>query len=127
MKVGGGSDMMKDKIKTLQIIEKISKHLTKLPFSLKTRAGINEQDKAEQLKFIVKASQYCNKISLHGRTLKQLYMGEADRTFIAEAKEQVLKEGNSKCEIIGNGGIASYAQTKKYYEQYRVDGIMIGQ
>lgn len=127
MKVWGGSDMMKDKEKTLHTIQQLSKVLTFLPFSLKTRAGIKEEDKSDQLDFIVQASQFCNKITIHGRTLKQLYIWEADREFIQEVKKQVLKNGNPNCEIIGNGGISSYEQAKKYCEQYGVDGVMIGQ
>jgi tRNA-dihydrouridine synthase B len=88
MKCGGGSDMLKDKKKTLTIIQHLSEHLTKLPFSIKSRTGINETDKAEQLDFLVKASQFCSKISIHGRTLKQLYSGESDREFVQQVKKQ---------------------------------------
>jgi tRNA-dihydrouridine synthase len=38
MKVGGGSDMLRDKEKTLNIIRKLSEIQGSLPFSLKTRA-----------------------------------------------------------------------------------------
>jgi tRNA-dihydrouridine synthase len=39
--------------------------------------------------FLLKASQYCSKISIHGRTLKQLYTGESDRNFISEIKKNI--------------------------------------
>jgi tRNA-dihydrouridine synthase len=65
--------MLKDKEKSLNIIQNLSEIQGQLPLSLKTRAGLNETDKSEQLDFIVKASKYCSKISIHGRTLKQLY------------------------------------------------------
>ncbi|MCR5412721.1 MAG: hypothetical protein K6E76_07245 [Patescibacteria group bacterium] len=38
MKVGGGSELMKDKQKTLEIIKALSENLKNLPFSIKTRA-----------------------------------------------------------------------------------------
>ena len=65
--------MMKNREKTLRIIENLSKNLKQLPFSLKSRTGINETDKPEQLKFLIEASEWCQKISIHSRTLKQLY------------------------------------------------------
>jgi len=73
MKVGGGSDMMRDKAKTLKIIQHLSESLENLPFSLKSRAGLNEKDKDQQLDFLCEASQFCTMISIHGRTLKQGY------------------------------------------------------
>ncbi|MDR0282889.1 MAG: tRNA-dihydrouridine synthase family protein [Candidatus Peribacteria bacterium] len=75
MKVGGGSDMMKNRAKTLEIIKQLSEttKIGGLPFSIKTRAGMNEEDKEKQADFLLEASKYCYRISIHGRTLKQLY------------------------------------------------------
>ncbi|MDR2540412.1 MAG: tRNA-dihydrouridine synthase [Candidatus Peribacteria bacterium] len=127
MKCGGGSDLMKDKKKTLSIIQHLSDSLEHLPFSIKVRAGLHEEDKASQFTFLLEATQYCSKISIHGRTLKQLYSGEADREFIQQVKKSVLETEGRTCEIIGNGGITSYAQAKEYQKRYELDGIMIGQ
>ena len=127
MKVGGWSDMLKDKGKTLNIIKKLSEIKGLLPFSLKTRAGLNEADKSEQLDFIVKASKYCSKISIHGRTLKQLYTWMADRNFIAEIKKDIETNWNSECKIIGNGWIISYDDAENKLSQFNLDWIMIGQ
>ena len=66
---------MKDKERTLKIIQDISKELN-LPFSIKSRTGLDNVDKNRQLEFLVKASNYCDKISVHSRTLKELYHGE---------------------------------------------------
>ena len=125
MKCGGGSDMMKNRKKTLTIIQHLSECLEQLPFSIKARAGLNEGDKEEQADFLLQASTYCSKISIHGRTLKQLYSGAADWDFIQQVKREVC--GRTPCEVIGNGGITSYEQAKHYNEKYQVDGIMIGQ
>jgi tRNA-dihydrouridine synthase len=131
MKCGGGSELMKNRKKTLTLIKHLSEHLEHLPFSIKTRTGINETDKKEQADFLLEASQYCSKISIHGRTLKQLYNGEADRTFIQQIKQHIKQTEKNltshQCQIIGNGGITSYQQAKQYNEHYEVDGIMIGQ
>ena len=124
MKVWWWSDMLKDKSKTLKIIQKLSEIQGSLPFSLKTRAWLNENDKGEQIEFITKASKFCTKISIHWRTLKQLYSGDSDRNFICEVKEKIW---NSKCKIIGNGWINSYNDAKNKLSKFNLDGIMIGQ
>ncbi|MBU0626472.1 tRNA-dihydrouridine synthase [Patescibacteria group bacterium] len=54
------------------MIKELSKN-SKLPFSIKTRTGLNEADKKAQSKFIIEASNYCHIISIHGRVTKQIY------------------------------------------------------
>jgi tRNA-dihydrouridine synthase len=63
---------MKDREKTLDIIKELSKQLT-IPFSIKSRTGLDNIDKSRQFDFLVEASNYCDKISVHARTLKELY------------------------------------------------------
>ena len=127
MKVGWWSDMLKDKSKTLKIIQKLSEIQWPLPFSLKTRAWLNESDKSEQMDFLVKTSNYCTKISIHGRTLKQLYTWEADRNFISEIKKDIETNWGSECKIIGNGWINSYDDAENKLSKFNLDWIMIGQ
>ena len=127
MKVWWWSDMLKDKSKTLNVIKELSKIQGPLPFSLKTRAWLNDWDKIEQLKFITKASKYCSKISIHGRTLKQLYTWEADRNFISEIKKNIETNWNSECKIIWNWWISSYNDAENKLSEFNLDWIMIGQ
>ena len=127
MKVGWWSDMLKDKPKTLKIIQKLYEIQGPLPFSLKTRAWLNENDKNEQIDFVTKASNYSSKISIHGRTLKQLYTGEADRNFISEIKKNIETNWNPECKIIGNWWINSYNDAENKLSKFNLDGIMIGQ
>ena len=42
-----------------------------MPFSIKTRTGTNEQDKQNQTEFLIKASEYADMITIHGRTTAQ--------------------------------------------------------
>jgi len=124
MKVGWWSDMLKDKEKTLKIIQKLSGIQGLLPFSLKTRAWLNDNDKSGQMVFITKASKYCSKISIHGRTLKQLYTWDSDWNFISKVKEKIW---DSDCEVIGNGWIGSYNDAENKLSQFNLDWIMVGQ
>ncbi len=78
----------------------------KIPFSIKTRTGINEEDRKNQMKFLIEASKYVDIITIHGRTVKQVYTGNVDREFMYELKNKV----NKHCKIIGNGGIKSYEE-----------------
>gem|GEM_PF-729245 len=66
-------------------------------------------------------SRFCDLISIHGRTLKQLYAGDADFSFIKQVKTQV------NCPVMANGGVASYLQAEELSKQRGFDGIMIGQ
>ena len=127
MKVWWWSDMLKDKEKTLNIIQQLSKIEGPLPFSIKTRTWINDNDKNEQMNFLIKASLFCTKISIHWRTLKQLYSWEADWNFIYEVKENIKKFWNSDCQIIGNWWINSYTDAKDKISKYNLDWVMIGQ
>ena len=124
MKSWGGSTLMKDKERTLKIIENISKSL-KIPFSIKSRTWLDNIDKSRQLYFLIDASAYCDKISVHSRTLKELYHWEWDRDFIYELRSKA----NKKCKIIWNWGIKSFEeiQAKSSKDWIQLDWIMIWQ
>ena len=121
MKCWWWSDMLKHRPETLDIIKEFSNILKDswLTFSVKSRAWLNEEDKKEQLKFLIEVSKVTDFITVHGRTLKQLYMWEADFSFIKKVKE------NASCPVIANGWITSYEQATETYKNF--DWIMIGQ
>jgi len=81
-----------------------------MPFSIKTRTGIDEHDLNEQMKFLVEASKYVSMISIHGRTVKQWYSAESNWDFVYELKEKA----NKKCMILWNGGIKNYEDIWKF-------------
>jgi len=120
MKSWWWSALLKDKESSLDIIKTLSENL-KLPFSIKSRTGLNEEDKKAQMNFLIEASNFCHMITIHARTLKELYSGNWDRDFIYELK----KGANKNCKIIGNGGINSFEEIKS--KTKNLDGIMVGQ
>jgi tRNA-dihydrouridine synthase B len=93
-----------------------------LPVTVKTRLGWDEKTKyieevAERLQDVgIKA------LSIHGRTRKQMYKGEADWTLIGKIKENP----RIHIPIFGNGDIDSPQKALEYRNRYNVDGIMIG-
>ena len=118
---GAGAGILKDIPKMVRMTEEIVKS-TNLPVTVKTRLGWNEESKyivevAERLQDIgIKA------ISIHGRTRKQMYKGEADWTLISEVKNNPRMQSP----VFGNGDIDSPEKAKMMKERYDVDGMMIG-
>lgn len=120
MKSWWWSALLKDKESTLDIIKTLSENL-KIPFSVKSRTWLNNEDKKSQMDFLIEASNYCHMITIHCRTLKELYSGDWDRDFIYELKEKA----NKNCKIIWNGAIKSHEEIDKKIKW--LDWVMIGQ
>ncbi|MEN9458676.1 MAG: hypothetical protein RL135_1262 [Bacteroidota bacterium] len=118
---GAGAGVLKDIDLMVRLTEATVKS-TKLPVTVKTRLGWDDQNKnieevAERLQDVgIKA------LAIHGRTRAQMYKGEADWTLIAKVKNNP----RIKIPIFGNGDIDSPQKAKLYKERYGVDGIMIG-
>ncbi|MBR9921676.1 MAG: tRNA dihydrouridine synthase DusB [Bacteroidetes bacterium] len=95
---------------------------TKLPVTVKTRLGWDDNTKyieevAERLQDVgIKA------LSIHGRTRKQMYKGEADWTLIGK----IAQNPKIHIPIFGNGDIDSPQKAVEYKNRYGVDGVMIG-
>lgn len=118
---GAGAGILQDIPKMVKMTAEIVKS-TKLPVTVKTRLGWDDQSKhivevAERLQDVG-----IEGISIHGRTRKQMYKGEADWSLIAAVKE------NSRMNIpvFGNGDIDTPEKAVEYKEKYGVDGLMIG-
>lgn len=116
-----GAGILQDLNRMVRLTDAIVKS-TNLPVTVKTRLGWDDKTKyvdqvAERLQDVgIKA------LSIHGRTRKQMYKGEADWTLIGKIKENP----RIHIPIIGNGDINSPEKAKLYRERYGVDGIMIG-
>ena len=118
---GAGSGMMRYPEKMLDITKRVV-DAVKLPVTVKTRLGWDENSKiivelAEQLQDTGIAA-----LTVHGRTRMQMYKGEADWTLIGDIK----KNPRFKIPIIGNGDITSPEGAKEAFDKYGVDGVMIG-
>lgn len=92
-----------------------------LPVSLKTRLGVDSIVVEDWMKTLMK--EHPAMITLHGRTLRQLYQGSADWEAIGRAAEVVHSLGGH---ILGNGDIQSLADLTAKAVQYKVDGGLIG-
>lgn len=116
-----GAGILKDIPKMVALTDAIVRS-TNLPVTVKTRLGWDEdtifiEEVAERLQDVgIQA------ISIHGRTRKQMYKGEADWSHIARVKENPRMQ----IPVFGNGDIDSPEKAVEYRRRYGVDGIMIG-
>lgn len=118
---GAGAGILQDIPKMVKMTEEIVKS-THLPVTVKTRLGWNEESKhivevAERLQDVG-----IQGISIHGRTRKQMYKGEADWTLIGEVKNNPRMH----IPVFGNGDVNTPEKAKEKKERYGIDGIMIG-
>ncbi|MEQ9440283.1 MAG: tRNA dihydrouridine synthase DusB [Cyclobacteriaceae bacterium] len=110
-------DLPKMQEMTREIVERVQ-----LPVTVKTRLGWDEHT----IKIVEVAQRLqdvgIQALSIHGRTRKQMYKGEADWNPIAEVKNHP----DIHIPIFGNGDIDSPEKALEYRNRYGVDGIMIG-
>lgn len=118
---GAGAGMLQNIPLMLEITRTVV-DAVKLPVTVKTRLGWNEENKiittlAEQL-------QDCGieALTIHGRTRSQMYTGDADWTLIGEVKNNP----RIKIPIIGNGDVATPQRAKECFDRYGVDAVMVG-
>ena len=118
---GAGSGILQDIPKMVRLTAEIVKS-TNIPVTVKTRLGWDENSKfivdvAERLQDVgIKA------ISIHGRTRKQMYKGEADWSLIADVKNNPRMH----IPVFGNGDVTTPEKAKENKEKFGVDGVMIG-
>jgi len=118
---GSGAGILLDIPKMVKMTAEIVKS-THLPVTVKTRLGWDDNTKyiievAERLQDVgIEA------ISIHGRTRKQMYKGEADWSLISEVKNNPRMH----IPVFGNGDIDSPEKAVEYKNKYGVDGLMIG-
>ena len=118
---GSGAGILKDIPKMVKMTAEIVKS-THLPVTVNTRLGWDEESR-----FIVEVAERLQDvgieaISIHGRTRKQMYKGEADWSLIAEVKNNPRMH----IPVFGNGDINSPEKAVEYKDRYGVDGLMIG-
>ena len=118
---GAGSGILQDIPKMVKLTEAVVK-ATKKPVTVKTRLGWDEDSK-----YIVEVAERLQDvgiqgISIHGRTRKQMYKGEAKWDLIRDTKNNPRLH----IPVFGNGDINSPEKAAEYKNEYGVDGIMIG-
>lgn len=92
-----------------------------IPISVKTRIGYSEPVISEWIPTLLETG--VANITLHGRTLKQQYSGQANWEVIGQAAEICKKHDTL---ILGNGDVTSRQDALDKIKTYDVDGVLIG-
>ena len=120
-KRGAGAGMLKNIDYMVKMTEEVIK-TTSLPVTVKTRLGWDESSKNILEVALRLQGAGIKIITVHARTATQLYRGSADWTLIGEVKNHP----HIHIPVIGNGDVDSPEKAKEMFDQYGVDGIMIG-
>ncbi len=107
----------------VQAVRRVSAHLrlaAPIPVTAKIRLGFSAESMTYREIAQTLESVGISAITVHGRTTRQMYSGEADWEKIAEVKSLV------KIPVIGNGDVRSGSQAVAALAKWGVDGIMIG-
>lgn len=114
--VGGG--LLRDLPKVDEILGMLRASTPGL-FTVKMRIGFDDTTPFEGLLDLVNAHQV-DLLSVHGRTVKEMYRSDVHYDFIARAAERV------QCPVLANGNITSANRAVAVLRQTRAAGVMIG-
>jgi nifR3 family TIM-barrel protein len=118
---GAGAGILKDIDLMVSLTEAMVKH-TKLPVTVKTRLGWDE----DSIKIVEVAERLqdvgCKAISIHGRTRAQMYKGDANWAPISDVKNNARMH----IPIFGNGDVDTPEKAMEMRDKYGLDGAMIG-
>lgn len=118
---GAGAGMLRNIPLMLQITREVVKAVS-TPVTVKTRLGWDCENKIIcELAPMLQDCGICA-LTVHGRTRSQMYTGEADWNLIGKLKENP----NITIPIIGNGDITTPEKALDNFNQYGVDGVMVG-
>ena len=118
---GAGAGILLDLPKMQHMTDEIVK-ISTLPVTVKTRLGWD--DDTIKIREVAKRLQDVGvqALTIHGRTRKQMYKGNANWEFIAEVKN----DPDIHIPIFGNGDVDSPEVALANRNKYGIDGIMIG-
>jgi len=92
-----------------------------LPVSVKTRIGYDSVVIEDWVRHLLEEEPVA--ISIHGRTLKQMYNGSADWDAIARAAEVIHQTDTV---VLGNGDLKTLEEVATKIRLSRVDGVLLG-
>ncbi|GJM28560.1 MAG: tRNA-dihydrouridine synthase [Cyclobacteriaceae bacterium] len=110
-------DLPKMQAMTKEIVDRVN-----LPVTVKTRLGWDDNN----IKIVEVAQRLqdvgIQALTIHGRTRKQMYKGQANWEYISQVKHHP----GISIPIFGNGDIDSPEKARQYKDQFQVDGMMLG-
>lgn len=118
-KRGAGAALMGN-IDTAELIIKKVRQNSKLPLTVKIRAGVDSKNiNCTEFARMAEANG-ASALTIHGRTWSQGFTGKADWSTIRAVKQSVT------IPVIGNGDIVTHIQGHEMMSQTGCDGVMVG-
>jgi len=114
--VGGG--LLRDPVKVDAILGALRDSVDGL-FTVKMRIGFDSTEHFGELLSLID-KHGVDLLSLHGRTVKELYRSEVHYEFIARAVRSV------HCPVLANGDVTSARRAREILEETGAAGVMIG-
>ena len=115
-KVGGGLLRTLDQVdKIFELLREHSPHR----FTVKSRIGFDDTAPFEGLLELLKKHEV-DLLSLHGRTVKELYWSDVHYDYIKHAVSTL------PCPVLANGNITSYRKAVQTLQETGCHGVMIG-
>jgi len=96
---------------------------TRVPVTVKMRRGMDDEPESESRFFTILDAAYeigVAAVTVHGRTVRQRYVGPSSWEFLARVKRHV---GNRT--LLGSGDLFSATDCRKMLEETGVDGVSI--
>lgn len=118
IKSGYGGNLLQEEENLFSIVKAIKEIHRKSFFSVKMRIGFDEINAVERAKLIEEAG--ADFITVHGRTVKQLYSGKANHDIIGDVKAIV------SVPVLANGDITDRHKAKEVLEKTACEGVMVG-
>jgi nifR3 family TIM-barrel protein len=115
--VGGG--LLREPEKVERILAELRFVVNDRPLTVKMRVGFENTDNFYKILDII-ARQNIDLLSLHGRTVKDMYHGVVKYDLIAEAVKRV------DCPVLANGNINSATTAMEVLSQTGAAGVMVG-
>jgi len=115
--VGGG--LLRDLPHVDRILGTLREAVGEGLFTVKTRIGFDDTTPFEPLLDLLNKHRV-DLLSLHGRTVKELYRSDVHYEFIARAVQRVA------CPVLANGNITSAATAARIVQATGAAGVMVG-
>ncbi|MGJ5634920.1 tRNA-dihydrouridine synthase family protein [Nostoc sp. CALU 1950] len=115
--VGGGLLLSPEKVD--RILGELRSAVNDRPLTVKMRVGFENTDNFYKILDIINRHSI-DLLSLHGRTVKDMYHGAVKYNLIAEAVKRV------HCPVLANGNIDSAATAVEVLSQTGAAGVMVG-
>ncbi|BBD63826.1 dihydrouridine synthase, DuS [Nostoc commune NIES-4072] len=116
-KVGGGLLLLPEKVD--RILGELRSAVNDRPLTVKMRLGFENTDNFYEILDMINRHSI-DLLSLHGRTVKDMYHGAVKYDLIAEAVKRV------DCPVLANGNIHSATTALKVLSQTGAAGVMVG-